>query len=82
MKRDQLRCYILDFAAPEKKVNKFLYIQHRPAPYIVALLKIFSPCLLIFLLGFSERFNKQIHGLRPHKCQRDIPIVSEQRATV
>lgn len=44
------------------------------------LFKTASPRLPIFPLGLSERFNKQIHGPRPHQCQRDVPAVPEQRA--
>lgn len=49
---------------------------------MVVLLEMFSLCLLIPLPGSSERVNKQIHGLCPHKCQRDVPTVPEQWAAV
>lgn len=39
-----------------------------------------SPRLSVGPLGFSEGFNKQIHGPRAHQCQRDVPAVPEPRA--
>lgn len=80
VKRDQLRCYTLDCAAAESKVTKFLSIQHTPVFIYSFLFKTVSPHLPTFPSGFSQGFNKQIHGPRPHQCQRGVPAVPEQRA--
>lgn len=44
------------------------------------LFKTVSPRVPISPLGFSQGLNKQIHGPRPHQCQRDVPAVPQQRA--